>query len=217
MNRRDFCGCVAASGAVLAATSWTSSAFAQGGPVEGVQYVRLQQPAAVAGGGKIDLIEFFSYACPHCNAFEPTLEPWVKKLPADVAFRRVPVPFLANHENFQRLYFSLEALGAVDAMHAKVFHAVHVEHQYLDKPADIYALMAKNGIDSAKFQSVFTSFGVQAKAGQATQLVQAYRVDGVPAFGVQGRYFASGGGGTGGPGMLPVAEFLLQKVRTSKA
>ena len=212
MNRRDFCCQVAASGAALTAAS---TAFAQAKPVEGVQYTRLSKPVAVAGGGKIDVVEFFSYSCPHCNAFEPIIEPWAHALPSDVSFRRVPVPFLDNHDNFQKLYFSLEAMGAVDAVHGKVFNAVHVDRQRLDKLSDITALVAKNGVDGTKFQSVFNSFGVQAKARQATQLTQEYGVDGVPAMGVQGRFFTSGQGGSGGPAMLPVVDFLIQRVRTN--
>ena len=213
MNRRDFCCQLAATGAVLAIAP---SAFAQAPKyTEGQQYTRLTKPVAVAGGGKIDVVEFFSYACPHCNAFEPIIEPWAHKLPADVAFRRAPVPFLDNHENFQKLYYALEALGVLEQVHGKVFNAVHVDHQRLDKLSDITALVAKNGVDATKFQSVFNSFGVQAKARQATQLTQEYGVDGVPAMGVQGRFFTSGQGGSGGPAMLPVVDFLIQRVRTN--
>src|SRR5262249_44989098 len=132
---------------------------AQGGtPVEGTHYVRLSQALPVPPG-KIEVIEFFWYGCPHCNAFDPALDAWQKQLPADAAFRRVPVasrdePFTAH----QKIFFARDAMGLTPTMHRKVFYAIHVERQHLDKPADIAAFMAKNGGDSAKFLENFNSF-----------------------------------------------------------
>lgn len=209
MQRRQFSHLLLGAGALALG----GRAAAQGGPVEGTHYVKLSQPVATPGSGKIEVVEFFSYACPHCNAFEPTLEGWIKKLPADVAFRRAPVPFLQNADNFQKLYFALEALGQVDALQRKVFYAIHGERQRLDKPADIAAFLAKNGVDSAKFMDVFNSFSVQTKARQASQLSEAYRIDGVPALGVQGRYYTSVSLAGGPDRALAVADFLVQRVR----
>lgn len=188
-------------------------AFAQGGPVEGTHYVKLSQPVPTGSSGKVDVVEFFSYACPHCNAFEPTLEAWTKKLPADVAFRRAPVPFLQNAENFQKLYFALEAMGQVDALQRKIFYAIHGERQRLDKPADIAAFLAKQGVDSAKFMDVFNSFSVQTKVRQAGQLSEAYKIDGVPALGVQGRYYTSVSLAGGPEKALAVVDYLVQRTR----
>lgn len=191
----------------------TPLARAQGGPIEGTHYVKLAQPVPVAGGGKIEVVEFFSYACPHCNQFEPLLEVWIKKLPPDVVFRRAPVPFLPNAENFQKLYYSLEAMGQVEAMQRKVFFAVHTERQRLDKVADMAALVAKNGGDGAKFTEVFNSFSVQTRARQATQLSAAYKIDGVPALGVNGRFYTSGSLAGTQERALAVADFLIQQAR----
>jgi thiol:disulfide interchange protein DsbA len=211
IERRQFSAALLATG--LGACALVAPAHAQGGPVEGTHYVRLAQPVTTPGGGKIEVIEFFSYACPHCSAFEPTLEAWVKKLPPDVTFRRAPVPFLQNAENFQKLYFALEALGKVEALQRKVFFAVHVERARLDKPADMAALLAKNGVDSAKFLDVFNSFSVQTKARQAKQLSEAYKIDGVPALGVQGRYYTSGTLAGSPERSLAVTDFLIERIR----
>jgi thiol:disulfide interchange protein DsbA len=191
-----------------------SLAQAQGGPVEGTHYVRLAQPVATSGGGKVEVIEFFWYGCPHCNAFEPALDAWSKKLPADVAFKRVPVafrdePFVAH----QKIFYALEAMGALDAMHRKVFFAIHNDRARLDKVADIAAFMAKNGVDGAKFTEVFNSFAVQTKARQAKQLAEAYKIDGVPAIGVNGRYWTSNSLAGGGDRSLSVADFLIAQAR----
>jgi thiol:disulfide interchange protein DsbA len=209
MNRRDFSASLLAAGLSVAA----GSAQAQGAPVEGTHYVKLNQPLPVPPG-KIEVIEFFWYGCPHCNAFEPQLDTWAKKLPADVAFRRVPVafrdePFTAH----QKIFYALDAMGLIPTMHRKVFYAIHVERQRLDKPAEIAALMTKNGIDGAKFLENFNSFSTQTKARQASKLASDYKIDGVPAIGVQGRYFTSGSLAGGPDGMLTVADYLIQRQR----
>jgi protein dithiol oxidoreductase (disulfide-forming) len=215
MKRRDFTASLVGAGLGTAALTLPSAAQAQGGPIEGTHYVRLSTPVAtVAEAGKIEVIEFFWYGCPHCNAFEPTLEAWVKKLPADVAFRRVPVafreePFVAH----QRIFYALEAMGQVEAMHRKVFYAIHNDRAQLSKPAEISAFMAKNGLDGAKFLDVYNSFGVQTKVRQAKQLAEAYKIDGVPALGIQGRYFTSGTLAGNTDRALEVTNFLLQRAR----
>jgi thiol:disulfide interchange protein DsbA len=212
MQRRQFS--TSLLGASAAALGWHGAAQSQGGPVEGTHYVRLSQPVPTGPAGKIEVIEFFWYGCPHCNAFEPALEAWVKQLPADVAFHRVPVafssePFVAH----QRIYFALESLGLVGAMHRKVFYAIHNDRARLDKPADISAFMARNGVDAAKFMEAFDSFAVQAKAKQATQQAAAYKIDGVPAIGVQGRFYTSGSLAGTNDKALAVTDFLVQRLR----
>jgi len=175
--------------------------------------MRVEPPVAPMAPGKIEVLEFFSYGCPHCNAFEPTIESWSKKVPADVAFHRVPVPFLFNFENFMRTYYALETMGQVQAMQRKVFSAVHVEHQRLDKPADIAALMTKNGVDGAKFLEVFNSFSVATSVTRAKKLVAAYKLDGVPALAVQGRYTTSPGTAGGPEQAMAVVDYLVQRAR----
>ena len=211
MQRREFSTALVGAGALALGLP----AAAQGGIVEGTHYVRLSQPLPVtAPAGKVEVVEFFWYGCPHCNAFEPALEAWVKKLPEFVAFRRVPVQF--REEPFgthQRIYFALEAMGQLEAMHRKVFAAIHNDRLKLDKPAEIQAFMSKNGLDGAKFIEVMNSFGVQTKARQAKQLAEAYKIDGVPALGIQGRFYTSGSLAGGQDKMLVVADFLIQASR----
>lgn len=215
MNRREFSARLAGTGlAALATTLLADAALAQAGaPVEGKQYTRVEPPVPPIVPGKIEVIEFFSYACPHCNAFEPTVAAWSKKLPADVAFHRVPVPFLMNAENLMRTYYSLETLGQVDAMNPKVFAAIHIDRNYLEKPADIAALMAKNGIDAAKFTSVFNSFSVATSVTRAKKLMAAYKIDGVPTLTVQGRYATSPGQAGGFEQATAVVDYLVQRSR----
>lgn len=214
MKRREFSTQLLVT--AVGATAWTTTvnAQAQSEFVEGTHYVKLSQPHAVPGGGKIEVLEFFWYGCPHCAAFEPALDGWQKKLPADVAFRRMPVAF--REEPFtthQRLFFTIEAMGLVDTMHRKVFNAIHLDHARLDKLPDIVEFVTKNGVDGVKFSEVFNSFSVQTKARQAKQLAESYRIDGVPALGIQGRFYTSGSMAGSGERSLAVADYLIQRVR----
>lgn len=192
MNRRDFSlQTVAAlgSGSLL----WATSAHAQGGPVEGTHYVRLSQPAPVsAPAGKVEVVEFFWYGCPHCFHFEPYLESWASRLPGHVAFRRIPVAFRERPFGVhQQLYFAIETLGLMNTLHPRVFKAMHEERQRLDTPEAIGEFVARNGVDRVKFMNVFQSFAVQTKCRQARALTDAYRIDGVPALGIAGRFYTS--------------------------
>lgn len=211
MNRRQFTLRLGAAGAapLLAMPVW-----AQGEPVEGKDYLRLQQPVPVSPGpGKVEVVEFFGYWCPHCNAFEPVLDAWARKLPPEVVFRRIPVAFSAAHDSLQRLYLALEALGQVDAMHRKVFAAVHVQHQRLDKDAEIAALMSANGVDGAKVVEAMKSFSVVARVKQMRQLAESYRIDGVPTLGVQGRYLTTVGMAGGHDRALQIVDALVRKAK----
>ena len=202
---------------MVAGSAWLSApAWAQGAPVEGKQFSKVEPPVPTTTPGKIEVIEFFSYACPHCNEFEPALEAWEKRLPSDVAFHRVPVAFLMNAENFMRTYYALETMNQVDAMQKKIFAAVHVDHNYLEKPADIAALMAKNGIDPAKFMNVFNSFSVATSVTRAKKIMAAYKIDGVPTLAVQGQWLTSPGQTGGSAQALAMTDALIMKARAKK-
>jgi thiol:disulfide interchange protein DsbA len=214
MKRREFSSRLISLTAGASALVSATCALAQGEPVEGTSYVKLSQPIPMAAGGKIEVVEFFWYGCPHCSIFEPTLAAWQKKLPADVSFRRAPVVF--REEPFtthQKLYYSLEAMDLVDAMQRKVFHAIQVDQAKLDKLPDILTFMAKNGVDTAKFTDAFNSFSVQTKARQAKQLAEAYRIDGVPTLGIHGRYYTSPSLAGSPEKALSVADYLIQRSR----
>jgi thiol:disulfide interchange protein DsbA len=214
MKRREFSSRLISLTAGASALVSATCALAQGEPVEGTSYVKLSQPIPMPAGGKIEVVEFFWYGCPHCSIFEPTLAAWQKKLPADVSFRRAPVVF--REEPFtthQKLYYSLEAMDLVEAMQRKVFHAIQVDQAKLDKLPDILTLMAKNGVDTAKFTDAFNSFSVQTKARQAKQLAEAYRIDGVPTLGIHGRYYTSPSLAGSPEKALSVADYLIQRSR----
>jgi protein dithiol oxidoreductase (disulfide-forming) len=218
MKRRDFSSHLLATAAGAATWSAATASHAQAAApvamVEGTHYVKLGQPLPTPASDKIEVLEFFWYGCPHCFSFEPMLNVWVRNLPADVAFRRVPIAF--RDEPFtthQRIYFALESMGALESMHRKVFNAIHIDKQHLDKLPEIVALVTKNGVDGAKFTESFNSFSVQTKARQAKKLAEAYRIDGVPALGIQGKFYTSGTLAGTPERSLEVADYLLQRVR----
>jgi thiol:disulfide interchange protein DsbA len=206
-----------------AATGWQAAwaqAPAANAPVEGKHYLRVNPPVLSGGDGKIEVIEFFWYGCPHCYAFESALDAWSKRLPADVAFKRVPVAF--RQEPFvvhQKLFYTLESMGLVEKLHRKVFDEIHLNRDASDqKPRlanveQVGAFAEKQGLDKAQFLSVFNSFSINTKAGQAQKLTTGYQIDGVPALGVQGRFYTSGGAAGDMDKALSVTEFLIQKVR----
>ena len=212
MQRRHFSTLAAAS----LGLGLTRLANAQG-PITSQEYKPVSSPVAMtAPAGQVDVVEFFSYACPHCFEFEPTLEAWLKKKPAGIHFHRYPVRFLQNSANFQPMYFALEAMDLVDAMQQKVFNAVHIEHQRLDKADDIAAFMTKNGVDAKRFMSLFTSFGVRTKVQQANQMMDTFGVDSVPTIVVGGQYMTSPSLAKGEDRTTQVVEFLAAKVRGGK-
>lgn len=160
-------------------------------PVNGAEYRTLEKAQNTESGAKIEVTEFFWYSCPHCNAFEPALEDWIKKQGDAISFKRVPVAFRESFQPQQRLYYALEAMGKVDDMQKKVFHAIHVERKQLDSEAAIADFVASQGIDRKKFLDAYNSFGVQAKLKRAMQLQEAYKIDGVPLVAIDGRYVTS--------------------------
>lgn len=193
MKRREF-SLAASAAAASALTLGTSTGWAQAAaPKEGKDYVKLGKPAPTsAPAGKIEVIEFFWYSCPHCNAFEPQFAAWKNAVPDYVVVHRVPVAFNASFVPQQKLYYALEGMNLLDTLHAKVFHAIHVERNRLAKDDDIFAWIGKQGVDVAKFKESYNSFTVSNQVRKATQLQQDYDVEGVPALGVAGRYYTDG-------------------------
>lgn len=216
MKRRAFSARLIGAG--IAAALVPGTTFGQAKWVEGKQYIRLSQPVPnSAAPGQIEVIEFFWYGCPHCSALEPVLETWVRQLPADVSFRRVPVAFSAEpFVAHQRIFYALDSLGQIPAMQRKIFYAIHQDHLRLDQPAQISAFMAANGIDSTAFMAAFNSFGTLTRVRQANQLVSGYKIDGVPAFGVGGRFYTSGALVGDNVQALAVTNFLIEQVRQSR-
>lgn len=214
MNRRNFsyqliCGALlAASGAVR---SWAQPAT----PDEGIDYRTLREIVPTSSPGKIEVLEFFWYACPHCYHLEPHLAKWKASLSADVTFRRVHVAF--RGDTHQKIFYTLEAMGRAEALNAKVFDEIHQRNNPLAGLPDAAEWARKQGLDVTKFEAAWNSFGVQTQQKRANALVAGYRVDGVPTFGINGRYVTSPAM-VGGSHVraLQVVDFLIGQERKAK-
>ena len=207
MNRRSFSFLVAAIAVA------PRIAFAQGNG----KYTELKPPQPVdTAGKKVEVAEFFWYGCPHCYNLEPLLETWVKKLPPDVQFRRIPAVFNERWGHDAAIFYTFEALGVLERVHRPFFDAIHLNHLRTDSQPAMTEWLKKNNIDPNKFFDTMKSFGVQSKTRRAVQLTTAYKIDGTPAMAVQGKYTVSAEQGGTREGMLDTVSSLVDVVRKGK-
>jgi thiol:disulfide interchange protein DsbA len=191
------------------------AAYAQGSPVEGVDYIELKPPQAVESSGKIEVLEFFWYRCPHCYSLEPDLEAWTKRLPRDVQLRRVPGILNDDWAVDARIFYTLEAIGELERLHRSLFDAIH-QQGGVRLRGDAFAKwtadwLSKQKVDMAKYDAAFRSFTVESKLRRAAQMGRAYRLDGVPTLAVQGRHLVAAT--TSPRAMLATADFLIGETR----
>ncbi|MEO8486046.1 MAG: thiol:disulfide interchange protein DsbA/DsbL [Betaproteobacteria bacterium] len=189
--------------AFVAALAFAGSASAQF--TEGKEFVRLKQPQLVEIGKKIEVVEFFSYGCPHCADLEPHMQGWLKRLPPDVQLRRVPVAFFPQWENLGRVYYTLEALGEDTRLTPDVFSAIHGGNRTnLANEERFFEWAALKGLDRKKVEDTFKSFGIAGKMGRAKQLAQTYNIQSVPTVIVDGKFLLSSSS-VGGHERMPSA------------
>jgi len=175
------------------------------------KYVTVEPAQPSDTTGKIEVLEFFSYSCPHCNAIEPLVREWAKTLPDNVVLRSVPVAFNASMGDLQKLYYTLEALDRLD-LHEKVFKAIHQERKRIYDVAAITDWVVAQGVDRKAFQDAFNSFGVQSKASRANELVKAYGIEGTPSIAVGGKYVTSPTMTNSYEGTIAEAQRLVEMV-----
>jgi thiol:disulfide interchange protein DsbA len=185
-------------------------------PAEGTEFKLVQPPQPVETGNKIEVLEFFQYSCPHCFAFNPDLDAWRKKLPADVEYKRVHINWDNSTLNHTKIYYALEQLGRVNEVHEKVFTAIHLNKKRMLDPEEIADLMAANGIDRKQWLEVFNSFSIATKASKAMQVWRAYKIDGTPTLACDGRFLTSPSIVGSRGGSLAVMDSLIQRVRKER-
>ena len=179
-------------------------------------FERLNPPQPVEGGGKVEVTEFFWYGCPHCYSMEPFINSWLKGKPADVVFKRVPT-YNESWAPMVTLYYTLEAMGVVEQYHQKVFDAIHKDHVNLNNKGKRDEWLKANGIDPVKYAEVEKSFTVATKVNRAKQLTQAYRVDSVPRFFVNGKYYTSAEQVGSVDRIFLVIDQMIERVRKEKS
>ena len=205
------------SAALVTASLFGMTAQAADVPLEaGKTYVELSNPVPVSVPGKIEVVELFWYGCPHCYAFEPTINPWAEKLPSDVNFKRIPAMFGGPWDAHGQLFLTLEAMGVEHKVHNAVFEAIQKQGKRLTKPDEMADFVATQGVDKDKFMATFNSFAIQGQIKQAKELAQKYGVQGVPTLIVNGKYRFDLGTAGGPEAVLNVADQLIAKERAAK-
>jgi thiol:disulfide interchange protein DsbA len=207
--RRSFVSAVFALGASLTVAM---PALAQ---TAGKDFTPISPVQPTDDAGKVEVLEFFSYGCPHCSDFNPLVTAWAAKLPGDVVFKKVPITFgRAAWANISKLYFTLEITGDLARLEADVFKAIHQERVNLFDERTLTEWVTKKGVDAKKFSDTFNSFGVMSKVKRADQQAQAYKIQGVPALAVDGKYMV---GGKDFNEQLAIADKLIAKARSEKS
>jgi thiol:disulfide interchange protein DsbA len=191
--------------------------MAQNRPIEdGFDFRTLPVAQPLESKGKVEVIEFFWYGCPHCHDFEPELSAWVKRQGSDVVFRKIPVAFRDDLLPHSQLFYALETLGRSD-LHGKVMDAIHVGKKKMISEVEISDWLATQGVDRQKFSSAFRSFTVISKARATSQIAQNYRIDGVPTVAIQGKYITSPSIAGGSKSRaIDVMDYLVSKAKKEK-
>jgi len=179
-------------------------------------YALMDPPQPTEGNGKVEVIEFFWYGCPHCYAMEPRVNAWLKTKPADVDFKRIPAYPSESWGDLARMYYTLEAMGKLDEYHRKVFDAIHKQNVNLANRNKRQEWLKANGIDPAKYEEVEKSFTVVSKVSRARQLTQSYKVDSVPRFVVGGKYYTSAQQAGGEDKIFPTIDQMIAVVKREK-
>ena len=191
-------------------------AAAQTTPQEGRDYLRLKNPVPVETGKKIEVIEFFSYGCPHCGEFEPILENWLKTLPPDVAFRRVPVSFQDRWVPLGKEYYTLVALGEERRLSGEMFKAIHGQNVAMWNEKTFFDWAAAHGVDRKKVEDMYNSFAMSGKMNRAMQEAKAYSIQSVPTIIIDGKFIVSTEKVGTHAAMIPVMDALIAKARAER-
>jgi thiol:disulfide interchange protein DsbA len=181
----------------------------------GVDYrVIPQQP--VESGDRIEVIDFFFYACPYCNELLPHLERWRERQPADVAFRRVPVVRHDSWAPLAKIYYTLEAMGVAERLHGAVYRGYHVDDLPLNQEKVIAEWAEKQGLDRDKFMAIYGSAETRRKAERARKMTMDYDIQSLPSVVVDGRYLTSSSMTPGVPQVIPVLDGLIRLARQQR-
>jgi protein dithiol oxidoreductase (disulfide-forming) len=180
-------------------------------PQEGREFRSISPSQPTDSPKKIEVVEFFWYGCPHCAQLEPLLKEWVKKLPADVVFKKVHVQF--QEVKHQQLFFTLQAMGKAEELTDKVFYGIHVEKNRLDTPTRMADFLEPLGIKKADFLKTFESFSVKTAQSRATKMSETFKVDGVPAFAVNGKYYTAPSMAGSNQNAIKAVEYLVDLER----
>lgn len=186
---------------------------AQAEIVEGKDFVVLAKPIPTENTGKIEVLEFFWYGCPHCYNLHPHLATWLTNIPSDVNFRYVPAILRANWVPAAKIFHTIEAMGVTGTLHDKVYDAIHRDKIDLNSDSVLFDWIEKQGIDRKKFENTYQSFTVQNQVSKSTQMTRQYELTGVPALIINGKYITSGRMGSTPHDTINTLNGLIEKAR----
>lgn len=205
---------------LLGGLGLASSAAAQF--TAGKDFLIINPPQPTDSGNKVEVLEFFWYGCPHCNALQPPLDAWLKQKPADVEFRRVPAVLGQSWIPLTQAFYAFEALGLTEKLHHDVFAAIHKEKIRLQDPKTLSEWVAKRGVDQKKFMDTYNSFGVRSRVQRAIDMSRTYNIPGTPALVIDGRYLTAPHLGLGGQTLsyeryFKIVDHVIAVARKSRA
>jgi len=201
--------------AFLVAATLVGGASAQG-LIEGKQYVRVKNPLPVQPGSKIEVVEFFSYGCPHCADLEPVMQQWLKTLPADVQFVRVPVMFQERWITLAKIYYTLDALGVEKRLSPEVFVAIHKDGTNLTSEKIFFDWAASKGLDRKKVEDMYNSFAIAGRMNRAKSEAKQYSIQSVPTVIVDGRFVTATDKVGSHAALPPAIDALIAKARAER-
>ena len=191
------------------------SAFAE--LKEGRDYRLAPTPQPVANPAKIEVLEFFWYACPSCNDVQPALKKWKATMPKDVEFRMMPAVFRPNWEPLAKAYYALDAMGIEPRLHDKIYEAIHLDNIQLSDEKVMLDWMAKQGVDRQKFSEAYNAFAMQSKIARSKQAARDYGIQGTPTLVVDGKYITSPAMAGSNEAVIPILNELIEKARKERA
>jgi len=199
------------------------SSFAMSGPSlaaepQAGREFNLINPPLPSSKGKIEVIEFFSYGCPHCSDFHPYVGQWAARLPKDVSFRRVPVSFnRPEWARLARIYYALEATGDLAKFDGAVFIAIHEQRVAFRTDEAAVTWATSKGIDGKKFGDALASFSMQSKVQRGDQEATAARISGVPALAVDGKFLVNNEAAGNFEELLKLTDAVIAKARRERS
>lgn len=184
---------------------------------QGVHYFEVLSPQPVQTGDKIEVLELFWYGCPHCFRLEPVIETWLETgIPDNAQYVRLPAVLNPSWGFHSRVYYTFEALGALDALHPAFFDEIHVRRKRMNNIDQVAAFAERYNIGRDTFESAYNSFAVDSKARHAQLVSRRYDATGVPAFVVDGKYRASVSSAGGPQELMQLVNFLVEKAAAER-
>lgn len=166
----------------------------------------------VSTGDKIEVLELFWYRCPHCNSLEIPLQKWLKNdIPENAEFVAFPAVLAQRWQPAARVFYTLEATGMLDDLHAKVFHAIHSQHKNFGSAESLSTWVDEQGFDGNAVLDAYDSFAVNTKLNYARTMTKKYGINGVPAVIIDGKYRTSPSMAGDHDVLFDVINFLVEK------